>query len=122
MQIDIEMRITALKAREDFRKEVGTHHRRNTDLDRALLELLVVVDFEHGILYVAQRNLDASEKDRTFGCKGELFLTAVKELYAELALEFFDRNGDIRLGNAEAFGGARNILEPARHLEIFQLP
>ena len=53
VQIDIEMRITALKAREDFRKEVGTHHRRNTDLDRALLELLVVVDFEHGILYVA---------------------------------------------------------------------
>jgi len=51
-----------------------------------------------------------------------LLLAAVKELDTEFTLQLFDRDGDIGLGDAETFGGARNVFESARHLEILQLP
>ena len=122
MQVYVEMGIAALKAREDLWEEVGTHHWRDADLDCALLQLLVVVDLEYGILYVAQCHLDASEEDCALGGQRQLFLTAVKKLDAKFSFEFLDCDGDVRLRDAEAFGGTRDVLQAARHLEIFQLP
>jgi len=63
---DVEMRVAALEAREDARKEVGAHHRRHANLDGAFLELLVVIDLQYRILDVAQGELDPVEEDGTF--------------------------------------------------------
>ena len=121
VEVDVEMRVAPLKAGEDLGKQICAHHRRDADFDRPLQQLLVVVDLENGILYVAQRHFDALQKDRTFGGQRELLLAAVKELDAELTLEFFDRDGDVRLGDAQAFGGTRDVFQTARHLEVFEL-
>ena len=122
MEIDIEVGIAALETGEDLWEEIGAHHRRNTNFNRSFLELLVVVHLEHGILYVAQCYLDALQKDCALGREGELLLAAVEELDAKFAFEFFYRDSDVRLGNTETFGSTRDILEAARHLEVFQLP
>ena len=121
MHEDFQMGITALETGEDFRKEVGTHHGGDADFDGALLELLVVVDFQHGILNIAQRELHAVEKDRPLRRQGKLFLAAVKELNAQFCLQFFNRYGDVGLGYTEAFCSPGNISQTAGHLEIFKL-
>ena len=61
------MGVFLLEAGEDLREKIGTHHRGDAYLDRSLLQLLVVVDFENGVLDVAQGELDAVEEDSAFG-------------------------------------------------------
>ena len=113
---DVEVGVAALEARKDAREEVGAHHRRHADLDGALLELLVVVDLEHGVLDVAQGELDPVEEDGALRRQRELFLAAVEELDAELGLELLDGDRDIRLGNTQAFRSAGDISQTAGHL------
>lgn len=122
VEVDVQMGIAALETRKNLREEIGAHHRRDADLDRPLLQLLVVVDFKHSVLDAAERDFDAPEEDSTFGGEGELFLTPIKELDAKLAFQFLDGNGDVRLRNAKAFGGTRDVFQAACHLEILQLP
>ena len=117
----VEVGVAALEAREDAREEVGAHHRRHADLDGSLLELLVVVDLQHGVLDVAQRELDSVEEDGALRRQCELFLAAVEELDAELGLELLDGDRDVRLGNTQAFRSAGDISQTAGHLEIFEL-
>ena len=91
------MRVFLLEAGENLGEEVGADHRRDADLDRAFLQLLVVVDFEHGVLDIAQRKLNAGQKYSALGRQRQLLLTAVKELDAKFRLKLLDREGDVRL-------------------------
>ena len=118
---DFQVGVAALKAGEDFGKEVGTHHRWNTDFDGAFLELFIVVDLQYGILNIAQGQFYAIEKDGSLRSQGKLFLAAVKELNAQFCLQFFNRYGDVGLGYTEAFCSPGNISQTAGHLEIFKL-
>ena len=97
IEIDVEMRVFLLEAGENLGEEVGADHRRDADLDRAFLQLLVIVDFEHGVLDIAQRKLDAGQKYSALGRQRQLLLTAVKELDAKFRLKLLDRDGDVRL-------------------------
>ena len=53
MHEDFQMGITTLEAGKDFREEVRAHHGGDADFYGALLELLVVVDFQYSILNVS---------------------------------------------------------------------
>ena len=86
MHEDFQVGITALETGEDLGEEVGTHHRWDTNLDGALLQLFVIVDFQHGVLDIAERQFYAIEKDGTFRRQGQLLLTAIKELDAQFGL------------------------------------
>ena len=91
------MGVPALKTGKNPGEQVGAHHRRNADFNGSLLQLLVVVDFEYGILYIAQGKFYAVQKDGTFRRQGKLLLTAVKKLDAKFCLQFFDGYCDVRL-------------------------
>ena len=115
------MRILFLEAGEDLREQIGADHGGNTDFNRALLQLFVIVDLEHRVLDIAQGELDAIEEHSALRCKCQLLLAAVKQLYAEFGFQLLDCHGDIRLGHAQAFGGSGDVLQPAGHLKIFEL-
>ena len=121
MHEDFQMGIAALETGEDFGEEVSTHHGRNADFDGAFLELLVVVDFQHSVLNIAQSQFHAVEKDSPLRRQGKLLLAAVKELNAQFCLQLFNRYGDVGLGYPEAFGSPGDISQTAGHLEIFKL-
>ena len=87
MHENIKVGVTALKTGEDPGKQIGAHHGRNADLNGSFLQLLVVVDFEHIILYIAQGKFYAVQKDGTFRRQRELFLAAVKKLDAKLRFQ-----------------------------------
>ena len=97
VEIDVEMRVFLLEAGENLGEEVGTNHRRDADLDRAFLQLFVIVDFEHGVLDIAQCKLNARQEYSALGRQRQLLLTAVKELDAKFRLKLLDRDGDVRL-------------------------
>ena len=121
MQVDVEVRVFLLEARKNLREEVGAHHRRDADLDRAFLELLVVIDFEHGVLDVAQGEFDAVEEDGPLRRQGQLLLAPVEELDAEFRFQLLDGDCNVRLGNAQPFRCPRDVAQAAGHLEVFEL-
>lgn len=121
VEVDVEMGIPLLEVGKDHGEEVGADHGGNADFYSALLELLVVVDLQNGVLNIPEGQLDSGEEDRALRGEGQLLLAAVKKLNAQLAFQLFYGHGNIGLGNPESFGRPRDVFQPGRHLKVFQL-
>ena len=70
IKVNIQMRIEMLEAGENLWEQIGTNHRRNTDFDSSLLQLLVIINLQNSIINTAESQLYAIKKNMSLRSKG----------------------------------------------------